>query len=129
MRRQLAAKIWLERFEQTWKAMERSERTLKENKASNLEAVRERYQTCRNEIESIQQCLIDFSANDPDMAVERLSLGTFDDKLAIITASGKKYPFRKLPAGYKRLFYLILDLAYRVIYSEWKHGCTRSGHH
>ncbi|EJW93839.1 ATP binding protein, partial [gut metagenome] len=72
-----------------------------------------RYQTCRNEIESIQQCLIDFSANDPDMAVERLSLGTFDDKLAIITASGKKYPFRKLPAGYKRLFYLILDLAYR----------------
>jgi len=107
------SKIWLERFEQTWKAMERSERTLKENKASNLEAVRERYQTCRNEIESIQQCLIDFSANDPDMAVERLSLGTFDDKLAIITASGKKYPFRKLPAGYKRLFYLILDLAYR----------------
>lgn len=107
------SKIWLERFEQTWKAMERSERIIKENKASNLEAVRKRYQTCRNEIESIQQCLIDFSANDPDMAVERLSLGTFDDKLAIITASGKKYPFRKLPAGYKRLFYLILDLAYR----------------
>lgn len=107
------SKIWLERFEQTCKAMERAERTLKDDRVSNVETVRQQYQTAKDEIEAIQKCLIDFSANDADMTIERLGLGTFDDKLIIVTASGKKYSFRTLPAGYKRLFYMILDLAYR----------------
>lgn len=107
------SKIWLERFERTWKAMERAERILREDKISATDAVNEQYQTAKKEIEAIQQCLIVFSADDPDMSIERLSLGTFDDKLVIVTVSGKKYSFRMLPAGYKRLFYMILDLAYR----------------
>ena len=34
-------------------------------------------------------------------------------KLCIQTVSGGEYDFRKLPAGYKRLFNIVLDLAYR----------------
>ena len=107
------SKIWLERFERTWKAMERAERTMKEGKVSNMDFVRDEFEKARKEIDAIQKCLVEFSADDPDMAVERLSLGTFDDKLVIVTVAGKTYSFRKLPAGYKRLFYMILDLAYR----------------
>lgn len=107
------SKIWLERFERTWKTMERTERTMKEGKVSNLEAVKEKYEKAKYEIEAIQRCLVEFSSDDPDMAVEQLSLGSFDDKLVITTVSGHTYSFRKLPAGYKRLFYMILDLAYR----------------
>lgn len=107
------SKIWLERFERTWKAMERAERTIKEGKVSNMDFVRDEFEKARKEIDAIQKCLVEFSADDPDMAVERLSLGTFDDKLVIVTVAGKTYSFRKLPAGYKRLFYMILDLAYR----------------
>lgn len=107
------SKIWLERFERTWKTMERAERTLKEGKVSNIALVNEEYAKAKHEINAIQKCLTDFSADDPDMPVERLGLGTFDDKLAIVTVQGKTYSFRKLPAGYKRLFYMILDLAYR----------------
>ncbi|WP_349854676.1 AAA family ATPase [Bacteroides cellulosilyticus] len=107
------SKIWLERFERTWKTMERTERTMKEGKVSNMEAVKEMYEKAKNEIEAIQRCLVEFSSDDPDMAVEQLSLGSFDDRLVITTVSGNTYSFRKLPAGYKRLFYMILDLAYR----------------
>lgn len=107
------SKIWLERFERTWKIMERMERTIREGKVSNMEIVKEEFTKAKNEIDAIQRCLIEFSSDDPDMTVEQLSLGTFDDKLVITTVSGKTYSFRKLPAGYKRLFYMILDLAYR----------------
>lgn len=107
------SKIWLERFEQTWKAMERAERTLKEDKVANRDVVHEQYRAAKREIEAIQKCLVDFSAGDPDMEIERLGLGTFDDKLIVVTVSGKQYSFRRLSAGYKRLFYMILDLAYR----------------
>lgn len=107
------SKIWLERFERTWKTMERTERTIKEAKVSNMDIVKEDFIKAKKEIEAIQKCLIEFSSDDPDMAVEQLSLGSFDDKLVITTVSGNTYSFRKLPAGYKRLFYMILDLAYR----------------
>ena len=36
-----------------------------------------------------------------------------EGKLCIQTTNGKEYDFRKLPAGYKRLFNIVLDLAYR----------------
>ena len=38
-----------------------------------------------------------------------------------MTSTGEEYSFRKLPAGYKRLFNIVLDLAYRsYILSEGK---------
>ena len=106
-------KIWLERFERTWKIMERNERMLRETNKAASDNLQHELEACRKEIKAIEKCLIEFSADDPDMTVEKLTLDAYNDKLAIVTSSGEKHSFRILPAGYKRLFYIILDLAYR----------------
>ena len=36
--------------------------------------------------------------------------------MEIIALDGKIHPFRKLPAGYKRMFYIALDIAYRCFF-------------
>lgn len=78
------------------------------------------------EISAITNCFKTFSAglhvNDNfKIEVARLWLGKEDNKLCIVTPTGEEYSFRKLPAGYKRLFNIVLDLAYRsYILSEGK---------
>ena len=107
------SKIWLDRFTQTWHTMERSERMLQSGMLVTKEKIQNEMNRSRAEIEAIQQCLVTFSKGDPDMEVERLILEAFNDQPSVLTTSGKTYAFRLLPAGYKRLFYMILDLAYR----------------
>lgn len=72
----------------------------------------------RAEISAITNCFRTFSAglhvNDNlKIEVARLWLSREDNKLCIVTPTGEEYSFRKLPAGYKRLFNIVLDLAYR----------------
>lgn len=70
------------------------------------------------EISAITNCFKIFSTglrvNDNfKIEVARLWLSKEDNKLCIVTSMGEEYSFRKLPAGYRRLFYIVLDLAYR----------------
>jgi predicted ATP-binding protein involved in virulence len=66
-----------------------------------------------NEINVIIDVLKNFSAEDSNIRIDTLELSPYDSHLSIIAHNGKRYAFRNLPAGYKRLFYIVLDIAYR----------------
>ena len=66
-----------------------------------------------NEINEIIGVLKNFSADDSNISIDTIELSIHDSHLSIIANDGKRYAFRNLPAGYKRLFYMVLDIAYR----------------
>lgn len=80
-----------------------------------------RYESLRFEETAIGKCFKDFSMDVVFTSPEAIKFKEFslgktmqnEGKLCIQTESGDEYAFRKLPAGYKRLFYIVLDLAYR----------------
>ena len=82
---------------------------------------RERFESLHSELDSIESCFKKFSSDvvfDSSSAInfKHFTLGRTkqnEGKLCIQTVSGDEYAFRKLPAGYKRLFNIVLDLAYR----------------
>lgn len=75
----------------------------------------------RKESEAIEVCLKSFTDDEAfvgneNIQVAALTLGKLFGnvgKLCVHTADGMEIPFRKLPAGYMRLFNIVLDLAYR----------------
>ena len=83
------------------------------------DADREEFSTLRMESEAINSCFLRFSDNqafDTSIKFARFALGTEkqnEGQLCIQTTQGCEYAFRKLPAGYKRLFNIVLDIAYR----------------
>lgn len=101
--------IWLERMERTLKERERLER----KKSGQLKNKRDRLKELNQEVTQIENCFKAFSKDDSYIEVDSLELNAFDDKLCVRTTQGKLFSFRKLPAGYKRLFYMVLDIAYR----------------
>lgn len=66
-----------------------------------------------NEINEIIGVLKNFSVDDSNVRIDTIELSPYDSLLSIIANNGIRYAFRKLPAGYKRLFYIVLDIAYR----------------
>lgn len=79
------------------------------------------FQELSHEQQCISDCFNTFTSNsvfDSENAIKfnMFTLGRTkqnEGKLCIQTTNGKEYDFRKLPAGYKRLFNIVLDLAYR----------------
>ena len=79
------------------------------------------FQKLSHEQQCISECFKAFTSNsvfDSENAIKfnMFTLGRTkqnEGKLCIQTPNGKEYDFRKLPAGYKRLFNIVLDLAYR----------------
>ena len=73
------------------------------------------------ESKAIEQCFRTFTdtgvfADNRNIQVSALALGKTNGNegvLCVQTPDGREYSFRKLPAGYKRLFNIVLDLAYR----------------
>lgn len=73
------------------------------------------------ESKAIEDCFKTFTdaivfTDERNIQVSALTLGKVNGntgKLCIQTSDGREFPFRKLPAGYKRLFNIVLDLAYR----------------
>lgn len=80
------------------------------NKAS------EELKDATKEIEFITTALRKFSENELAIAVDVLDLSPYDAHLRIMTKDRHAYSFRNLPAGYKRLFSIALDLAYRSFF-------------
>lgn len=121
------SKIWLERLEWKMRFVERTERRLKEyDKYSHIEDAsivisnQEMYDKelkelneVKHELEAINNCFKCFSLGDAYIEVEALELGAFDDQLSLRTTQKKIFSFRNLPAGYKRMYYMLLDIAYR----------------
>ena len=66
------------------------------------------------EISSIRECLVNFSKKLPGIDVQNVFVSVYEeDGLCLGTKDGQNPPFEKLPAGYKRIFYMALDIAYR----------------
>lgn len=66
------------------------------------------------EISSIRECLVNFPKKLPGIDVQNVFVSVYEeDGLCLETKDGQNPPFEKLPAGYKRIFYMALDIAYR----------------
>lgn len=103
-------KIWLERLERTLRETERQERMV----AKGVQPVSEqKLQDLHKERKEITDIFKTFTSGDEMLEVTMFGLGTYDNKLCVYDARGKEHSFRQLPAGYKRMFYIVLDIAYR----------------
>lgn len=66
------------------------------------------------EVNEITSCLVRFSKGDPNCEVKGVFVSPYEEEgLCLETTDGMNPSFEKLPAGYKRLFYIALDIAYR----------------
>lgn len=66
------------------------------------------------ELNEITDCLVRFSQGDPNFEVKGVFVSPYEeDGLCLETTDGVNPSFEKLPAGYKRLLYMVLDIAYR----------------
>lgn len=66
------------------------------------------------EIQAIRNCLIKFSQGDKNIEVTDFFVSVYEESgLCLQTHDGQNPSFLNLPAGYKRLFFMVLDIAYR----------------
>ena len=81
---------------------------------ARLENALKDFNKYNQEISSIRECLVNFSKKLPGIDVQNVFVSAYDeDGLCLETKDGQNPPFEKLPAGYKRIFYIALDIAYR----------------
>lgn len=81
---------------------------------TRLEIAQKDFNKYNPEISSIRECLVNFSKKLPGIDVLDVFVSVYEeDGLCLETKDGQNPPFEKLPAGYKRIFYMALDIAYR----------------
>lgn len=81
---------------------------------TRLEIAKKDFDKYNPEISSIRECLVNFSKKLPGIDVLDVFVSVYEeDGLCLETKDGQNPPFEKLPAGYKRIFYMALDIAYR----------------
>lgn len=81
---------------------------------TKLEIAQKDFDKYNPEISSIRECLVNFSKKLPGIDVWDFFVSVYEeDGLCLETKDGQNPPFEKLPAGYKRIFYMALDIAYR----------------
>lgn len=81
---------------------------------TRLENAQKDFKKYNPEISSIRECLVNFSKKLPGIDVLDFFVSVYEeDGLCLETKDGQNPPFEKLPAGYKRIFYVALDIAYR----------------
>ncbi|MDR1556944.1 MAG: AAA family ATPase [Tannerellaceae bacterium] len=120
--------IWIEKYKRVWKKWDRSDRKIKAleqrirncNVQEDISDLRkelipeiEERTNMEKEVHAIVDCLKKFTRNDLDMEIKDLFLDIYDEELCIKNAKGDNPYLEKLPAGYKRLIYIVLDIAYR----------------
>ena len=108
---------WLIRLETKLRAIQYSVSQLAETNNENVRKVLwDEYKTAEKEVNYVIDILKQFSKDDSQYAINIIRNIPFDNLLEIIALDGKIHPFRKLPAGYKRMFYIALDIAYRCFF-------------
>lgn len=84
---------------------------LRQSRLENAKREKARYDC---EIQAIRNCLIKFSQGDKNIEVTDFFVSVYEESgLCLQTRDGTNPPFLNLPAGYKRLFFMVLDIAYR----------------
>lgn len=134
--------LWINRLSMIWTIWDRANRTVAQEEAvlrnsemfksqgiihdaeyeedvrlhhmrlKNAQHERDRY---NGEIQAIRNCLIKFSQGDKNIEVIDFFVSVYEESgLCLQTRDGMNPSFLKLPAGYKRLFFMVLDIAYRL---------------
>lgn len=134
------SEIWISRLNQKWILWDRADRNVKHaetalkncdyflsrgtkykkefeedillHKEKLQRALKER-EIFDKEVSEIKSCLIKFSKGDTNFEIINVFTSIYDGELWIETKLGNNRPFHLLPAGYKRLYYMVLDIAYR----------------
>lgn len=84
---------------------------LHKSRLENAKREKARYD---GEIQAIRNCLIKFSQGDRNIEVTDFFVSVYEESgLCLQTHDGQHPSFVNLPAGYKRLFFMVLDIAYR----------------
>lgn len=119
--------VWLERLRNRLGNMESSQREkavfegryraglmTKENYEELASLNEDWYEELRDEVEAITQSMREFTRDNKIYEVADLGLSLTDrNEVCIITPTMERHNFSTLPAGYKRMLYIALDLAYR----------------
>lgn len=133
--------LWLERYKKTWEEWDRANRSIErernalrnckvllQNKMINekeykedillhnekLERAKNEREKYENEVNEIRNCLVSFSKGDTNYEVTDIFSSVYEEEgLCLETKQGNNPSLYKLPAGYKRMFYMVLDIAYR----------------
>ncbi len=108
---------WLSRLETKIRTIENSKRriSMTENEAIHKVALEEMV-AAEKEVNYIVGVLKRFSKNDEYCRIENIEISPYDAYLHILDKNAKDRSFRKLPAGYRRMYYIVLDLAYRSFF-------------
>lgn len=108
---------WLVRLETKIRTIEYSKRriSMTENEAIRKSALEE-IAAAEKEVNYIVNVLKHFSKDDEYCEIENIEISPYDAYLRIIDKNANPHSFRKLPAGYKRMYYIVLDLAYRSFF-------------
>lgn len=143
--------LWITRFTKIWTAWDRANRNIQDEESAlrncesfksmgivtedeykediylhtaRLEAAKRDKALYDAEVNAIRNCLAKFSQGDSNFEVTDLFVSIYEESgLCLGTRDGRNPSFDVLPAGYKRLFYMALDIAYRsFLLSEG--GCT-----
>lgn len=135
------SELWIERYKKTWLEWDRANRTIEREESAlrncevflqkgmvnteeyneDIQLHKERLKRAQfekekydDEINQIKSCLINFSEGDSFYEVIDVFVSVYEEEgLCLETKQGNNPSFHKLPAGYKRLFYMVLDIAYR----------------
>lgn len=136
-------KEWVGRLENAMREIDRTERRIKKLEereydaesggkyylpdaivkvplGEQIRAEKESWRKLIREVQVIERILCHFANNlvvngKLYMEVSAIGLHPDDDKLCLRLANGEPKSFRNLPAGYKRLFSIVLDIAYRSL--------------
>lgn len=103
-----------EMFKKNGKITDEEYREGQELHEAKLANARKELSQYNPEISAIGNCLVAFSKKLPGIDMLDFFVSVYEeDGLCLETKDGQNPPFEKLPAGYKRIFYMALDIAYR----------------
>lgn len=80
-----------------------------EERAQDLKALEE----CRAENEYVENALRVFTEDDEILPFKRFRPGRQSGKMELEDKNGKRWSVDYLPAGYKRILYMVIDIAFR----------------
>ena len=103
-----------EMFKKDGKITDEEYREGQELHEAKLANARKEFSQYDPEISAVRNCLVAFSKKLPGVDMLDFFVSVYEeDGLCLETKDGQNPPFEKLPAGYKRIFYMALDIAYR----------------
>lgn len=111
------AEVWIDRLERTWKENDRYDRRIKDvvsgDKIAKETLLKEK-ELYSKEYDAILNTLKKFTEKSEGWCIADVYVDVDDEELYLKFDTGQKCKFRLLPAGYKRLLFMVLDIAYRA---------------